>query len=78
MKTPLDRIRDAIRIQSSEGNWDYSPYMMGMANGLIFAESCHTGEEPRYLRSPEKWGQDNPYPPGMPTVASETSEDDKP
>lgn len=46
---------DAINIQCSHGNWNYDAYMHGMANGMIFARSCITDEDPKYLKAPKTW-----------------------
>ena len=51
-------IQDLIDIQLSPGNYDYDPYMYGMANGLILAQSCVTGISPEYAEAPEVWGED--------------------
>jgi len=56
----MEEIQSAIDIQCSDGNWNYSEYMMGMANGMIFVKSCLTGEDPEYLDGPEVWGKDKP------------------
>jgi len=40
-KTTKQKIRDLdnlIRIQLSDGNWDYNPYMHGLLNGLIISQ----------------------------------------
>lgn len=56
----IDKLRDLIKVQCSSGNWDYSPYMLGMANGMIVALSVFTGEEPEFLARPTVWLQDKP------------------
>ena len=43
------------KIQTSNGNWDYDPYMQGLANGLIMALSMARGKEPKFLEAPEVW-----------------------
>lgn len=62
MKQVLKEIdlKDVINIQCSKGNWDYDPYMMGLANGLIMAESLISKKEPQFLSAPKKWGKDYP------------------
>ena len=44
-----------IKVQCSDGNWNYSEYMHGMANGLICARAILTGQEPIYLDAPKEW-----------------------
>ena len=51
----LDNI---IKIQCSHGNWNYSAYMMGLANGLLIAKSVMTGEVAEFLEAPEEWLED--------------------
>lgn len=48
-------LRDLVRIQSAEGNWDYDPYMYGLANGLILALAMVEGGELKYLDAPAVW-----------------------
>lgn len=51
----IKNLQDQIKIQSQNGNWNYDPYMHGMANGLICAYATIMGVEPRYLDAPKKW-----------------------
>ena len=46
---------DVLDIQCSDGNWDYDPYMHGMANGLILAKSIVTGKDTDFLEAPERF-----------------------
>lgn len=48
-------IEHAFAIQSSPGNWNVSPYMLGMHNGLAYARACLNGGEPEYKSPPDKW-----------------------
>lgn len=43
---------DLTNIQLQDGNWDYDPYMHGMANGLILALSTLLDVEPDYKEEP--------------------------
>lgn len=49
----IKKLRELLEVQCAEGNWNNSPYMHGMANGMIFAISVITGEEPEYLERPD-------------------------
>ena len=51
-------LQDCLDVQCSNGNWNYSPYMLGLANGMILARSILTGEEAQFLDAPEEWLQD--------------------
>ncbi|MEU8196353.1 hypothetical protein AB0C10_21455 [Microbispora amethystogenes] len=49
-----EKVREVRDIQGRPGNWDYSPYMHGMFNGLELAVSILEGErEPDYRNDPE-------------------------
>ena len=56
-KTSLEKLKNVLDIQTSDGNWNVDPYMFGMANGLILAYHIMTDshEECPYLNQPEKW-----------------------
>ena len=56
MKTIEEKIKaidDAVSIQTTPGNFDYSEYMRGMANGLIFAQAVLKDQSPEYIEAPE-------------------------
>lgn len=53
----LKKLEELIKIQCTDGNWNYCSYMHGMANGLLCAKSCFTGEDPKYLEAPVKYIQ---------------------
>ncbi len=55
-----EELETLIKIQCSNGNWDYNEYMQGLANGLIMAKSIITKEEPIFLNAPKKWLKDYP------------------
>ena len=54
-KTKLEKLNDLVAIQKTDGNWDYNPYMHGLANGLILAKSIMEDKRPVYLAAPYKW-----------------------
>lgn len=56
----MSELEDVLKIQCSNGNWNYDAYMMGLANGLIMAKSLITNEEPVFLDAPKKWLKDYP------------------
>ena len=53
-------LRAITKAQCSEGNWNYDPYMHGMANGMILALSQMEGKDPEYLDAPKKWLSEKP------------------
>ena len=56
----LEKLKEMVEVQCSDGNWNYDPYMHGMANGMIFAVACMEDKEPEYLDSPGIWLKDVP------------------
>ena len=60
-KKIIGKLDDLVKVQCSSGNWNYDPYMQGMANGLILAQSLFKGNEPKFLEAPEEWLKDIPY-----------------
>jgi hypothetical protein len=59
-RTPTEQIEEMVKIQSSNGNWNCSPYMMGYANGLILALAVLKNERPKFHSAPEIWLNDIP------------------
>jgi hypothetical protein len=55
----IETIDDLLKIQCSNGNWNYNEYMHGMANGMILIKSIVTGEQPQFLSAPKKWLRKN-------------------
>jgi len=62
LKKRINNLEDVIDIQCSNGNWNYDPYMQGMANGLLLAHHIITGYKGEliYLEAPKKWLKDYP------------------
>lgn len=54
----LKKLEDLIKIQETDGNWNYSPYMLGLLNGMYLARSVFTDEDPQYKDHPETWIED--------------------
>jgi hypothetical protein len=48
-------LQELIDIQKMPGNWNYDPYMHGMANGMILSLAIIQGKEPEFLKAPKKW-----------------------
>ncbi len=78
-----------IAVQSSNGNWNYSYYMLGLANGLILAHHTVTGKKgtPPFHETPARWLKDNsssspapakPLPPGFFDGAPDLPDPDEP
>lgn len=56
----IKNLKAVHAVQGYEGNWNYSPYMHGMYNGLEFALSMIEGRPPEFKDAPDVWGQDTP------------------
>ena len=50
--TKLDKVAETA---CSAGNWNHGPYLHGMANGLILAQSIMKDVDPKYLDTPDEW-----------------------
>lgn len=48
----LKELENCVDIQCQNGNWNYSEYMRGMANGLILALNIMTETQPIYKEVP--------------------------
>ena len=53
--TNIEKLKEIIAIQCSDGNRNYDPYMHGMANGLLLAIATIEEREPEYMEAPEAW-----------------------
>lgn len=60
VKDRIKALKDVTKIQTSNGNWNYDPYMHGMANGLLLAEAFLEGREPQFLDAPKEWLSNRP------------------
>lgn len=66
----INTLREMVKIQGYNGNWNYDPYMHGLYNGLEFALSIMERREPQFKDSPEQWLVDIPI---EHVIASEVS-----
>lgn len=62
MDKRIKALQNIIKIQCSNGNWNYDAYMHGMANGLLLAEHTVLSKSgsPKFLAAPRKWLKDRP------------------
>lgn len=60
LQNSLKTLREMKDVQCNDGNWNYDPYMHGMANGMIFALSLFDDKQPEYLDPPKVWLKDLP------------------
>lgn len=56
----IEGMRDLMKVQGYDGNWNYDPYMHGMYNGMELMLAMVEGREPVYRDAPEVWQADIP------------------
>jgi hypothetical protein len=49
-KAKVDQAVDEV---GQDGNWDWDPYMLGLYNGLVYAQALLDNKEPIYRDRPE-------------------------
>lgn len=69
LKKRIEKMDKQVEIQCSDGNWNYDPYMHGMANGLLVAQATmHDLHDFTGPSAPDKWLCDREAP--TPTEAA--------
>jgi len=58
MKDKLEKLQEMVDVQCADGNWNFDPYMHGMANGMIFCMSLLKDKEPEFLEAPKVWSSE--------------------
>lgn len=72
LKKRIGKVDEQVKTQCSDGNWNYDPYMHGMANGLLVAQATlHDLHDFTGLSAPDKWldSRENPPTPQEATAA---------
>lgn len=54
----IKALEDITDVQCSEGNWNYDPYMQGLANGMILSLAIIQDKAPKFKGAPIKWMKD--------------------
>lgn len=55
LRERIAKFDDLVAIQVHTGNWDYDPYMHGMANGMLLAQAVIKDEDYKPLSAPVQW-----------------------
>lgn len=55
LETIERQINQLVELANKPGNYDYSEYLFGFANGLLLAQSLITGKTPVFLKPPNKF-----------------------
>ncbi len=50
-----DNVREVLDVQSRHGNWNFSPYMRGLYNGMELALSITENREPVLKEAPDQY-----------------------
>ncbi|MFA1821176.1 hypothetical protein ACDX78_13550 [Virgibacillus oceani] len=58
----LEEMREILKIQGYDGNWNHDPYMHGMYNGMEIMLAMVEGRSPEYRIAPSRWTVDDPAP----------------
>lgn len=51
-------MKEVLKIQGYDGNWNYDEYMHGMYNGMELMLAIAEGRQPVYKEKPERWQRD--------------------
>lgn len=54
-RSKLEAMKESLKIQGYDGNWNYSEYMQGMYNGMELMLAIAEGREAVYREKPEKF-----------------------
>lgn len=55
LQVRMASFESCLTVQASPGNWDYSEYMQGMLNGMIFSYAVITGLDAKYADPPVEY-----------------------
>ncbi len=58
IRKALNKLEDLVKVQCADGNWNYDPYMHGMANGMLLVQALLYDKEPKFLEAPKEWLRD--------------------
>jgi hypothetical protein len=51
----LSELKDLVKIQGRDGNWNYSEYMRGMFNGMEMMLAILEKREPNFRDEPKRY-----------------------
>jgi hypothetical protein len=54
-KNQLEMMKESLKIQGYDGNWNYDEYMHGMYNGMELMLAIAENREPKYREKPKQW-----------------------
>jgi hypothetical protein len=57
----LEAMRELLKIQGSDGNWNLDEYMLGMYNGIELIVAIAEDREPVFKDAPDEWFATKPF-----------------
>lgn len=55
MEVDPEKLRQLVEVQGQHGTWNFSPYMLGMYNGMELMLAVVEDREPVYKETPESY-----------------------
>jgi len=55
IENKITALKESHKIQGSDGNWNYDPYMQGMYNGLELALAMFEDRVPSFRNAPDQF-----------------------
>ena len=53
----VNDLKEMVKVQGTDGNWNYNEYMFGMYNGMEYALAMMENRQPQCKDKPDKWLQ---------------------
>jgi len=57
-KKQIEAMKESLKIQGYDGNWNYDEYMFGMYNGMELILSIAENRMPVFKNRPDTWLRD--------------------
>lgn len=55
MNECIKKLKECLEVHGRDGNWNYSPYMLGIYNGIEVSLSLLENRDPVYREHPEHY-----------------------
>ena len=55
MNVDVRQLKEMVEVQGRDGNWNYSPYHLGLFNGMEFMLSIVEKREPKFRDEPKRY-----------------------
>lgn len=54
----IKKLQELLDVQCTDGNWNFDPYMHGLANGMIICMAILKDQDPEFLQAPKVWSSE--------------------